>query len=151
PTAPGTITAQAVFKSSGKGKKAIIRLEIRRPDGSVAKQKSGGSPLTVSFVLSAAELAKFKGKAWEVRASENVPGQPDIEARGQMRVSFPVAGNGNGAAKGTVFDNSKKPLDLGGEGAETEVKMTLPNKPGRLQVEMTIRDPRARGKKLLVQ
>src|SRR5689334_6541956 len=69
PGAPGKVSAQMAFKTKGLGKDVALKLQIRRPDNSVAKEGTGGDPLLVSVNVSAAEIGKFKGKAWEVRVS----------------------------------------------------------------------------------
>src|SRR3954462_5055076 len=72
PGAPGKISAKMAFNTKGLGKDVALRLQIRRPDQSVAKETTGGDPLVASFVLSSAEFQKFKGQAWDVRVSHDV-------------------------------------------------------------------------------
>lgn len=142
PGAAGKISANMTFNTKGLGKDVALKLQIRRPDDSVAKEAIGGDPLPASFTLSAAEFEKFKGKAWEVRVSHDVPKQKDKNINGDLSVTFPVA-------TVTVFDNSKNPIDVAGKGAQTEVSFKLPNAvPGRLEVVLDFKDGTFNGKEL---
>jgi hypothetical protein len=142
PGAPGTISAKMTFNTKGLGKDVALKLQIRRPDDSVAKETTGGDPLVASFSLSAAEFEKFKGKAWEVRVSHDVPNQKDKNINGDLSVTFPIA-------TVTIFDNSKNPIDVGGKGAQTEVSFKVPGTaPGRLDVVLEFKDGTFNGKEL---
>ena len=57
PGAAGAISLRATWNTQGIGQKKDVALNMKliRPDGSVAKSTTGGSPLVANFNLSAAE------------------------------------------------------------------------------------------------
>lgn len=145
PGAAGPIKAEADFKGTGVVKKDIaLRMQLVRPDGSIAKEAVGGSPLPLSFSLSAAEFAQNKGKVYKVVLRHNVAGQSDEKVKGTLSVTFPIA-------TVTIFNNSANPIDLGGKGAKTEVSFTVLNKPGKLDADITFKDGVLNGKDLVAQ
>ncbi|MFO0825071.1 MAG: hypothetical protein U0792_18440 [Gemmataceae bacterium] len=145
PGAPGLIKAGADFKGTGLVKSDIaLRLQLVRPDGSVAKETIGGNPLPLSFTLSPAEFAQNKGKAYKLVLRHTVAGQADEKVKGSLSVTFPIA-------TVTIFNNSANPIDLGGKGSKTEVSFQLPNTPGKLEVAIDFRDGLLNGKDLIAQ
>ncbi len=134
PGAAGPIKIEADWKGTGVIKKDIaLKMQLLRPDGSVAKEATGGSPLPVAFALTAAEFAQNKGKNYKIVLRHNVAGQDDEKVKGTAKVTFPIA-------TVTVFNDSAKPIDLAGKGAKTEVGFAIPNKPGKLDVDITFKD-----------
>ncbi len=135
PGAAGTIRFEADWNGTGAVKKDVaLRIQLVRPNGTVEKEAVGGSPLPVTFALTVAEFNQNKGKTYKIVLRHNVAGQPPEQVKGVLKVTFP-----NGTV--TVFNDSARPIDLAGEGAKTEVSFTLPNKPGRVEVEVKFPNP----------
>jgi hypothetical protein len=127
PSAPGAIRIEADFSSLAQSPDIALRLELLQPDGKVAKAETGGSPLLLTFNLSAAELQKFKGKAWQVRLSNDVGQKNKATVEGEASLTFPIA---------TQTILNAKGVDVGGDGAEHELGLKVPNKQGELVVTM---------------
>src|SRR5439155_13333415 len=131
PSAPGTISAHATWSSDWFGPAISLKMEIRKPDGTLAKDGSGGNPLPVSYTLSDTEFQKFKGQAWKVIVRNN--SSQNVTVSGTLKVTFP-----NSTV--TVFNNSSSPMNLGSQGAETQVTFNTPNKAGQLVVDISFDD-----------
>lgn len=145
PGTPGLIKLEADWKGTGVAKKDVaLRMQLVRSNGSVLKEVIGGSPLPLAFNLSATEFDAGKGGFFKVVLRHNVAGQDDEKVKGTLRATFP-------AAAVTVFNNSANPLDLGGKGSKTEVSFAIPNKPGKLEVDIAFRDGLFDGTKMLAQ
>ena len=145
PGAAGPIKIEADWKGTGVIKKDIaLKMQLLRPDGSVAKEATGGSPLPVTFALTAAKFNQNKGKNYKVVLRHNAAGQDDEKVKGTLKVTFPTA-------TVTVFDDSAKPIDLAGKGAKTEVSFTIPNKLGKLEVNIAFKDGLFNTKNLVAQ
>src|SRR3954471_6165788 len=88
PGGAGQIKADADFRGTGLVQKEIaITMKLIRPDGTVAKQAVGGSPLPLVFNLTADEQAKFKGKNFKVRV-ENTSVAKKETITGDVAVKF---------------------------------------------------------------
>lgn len=145
PGAPGIIKIDADWKGAGVIKKDIaLRMQLVRSNGSVLKEAVGGSPLPLSFTLTPAEFDAGKGGFLKVILRHNVAGQDGEKVKGTVKATFPIA-------TVTVFDNSANPLDLAGKGAKTDVSVNVPNKPGKLEVQISFRDGAFDTKDLLAQ
>ena len=110
----------------------------------MAKEATGGSPLPLVFALSATEFAQNAGKNYKIVLRHNVAGQDDEKVKGTVKVVFPIA-------TVTVFDNSAKLIDLAGQGAKTEVGFAIPNKLGKLEVNIAFKDGLFNTKDLVAQ
>ena len=110
----------------------------------MAKEATGGSPLPLVFALSATEFAQNAGKNYKIVLWHNVAGQDDEKVKGTVKVVFPIA-------TVTVFDNSAKLIDLAGQGAKTEVGFAIPNKLGKLEVNIAFKDGLFNTKDLVAQ
>jgi hypothetical protein len=147
PGAAGQIKIDADWKGAGVIKKDIaLRMQLVRPNGSVAKEVVGGSPLPLQFALSAAEFAQNAGKNYKVVLRHTVAGQDDEKVKGTVKVVFPIA-----TVTTVVFNNSANPIDLAGKGAKTEVGFTIPNKVGKLEVDISFKDGLFNTKDLIAQ
>lgn len=145
PGAAGTIRFEADWNGTGVQKKDIaLRLQLVGPSGKVEKEAVGGSPLPVTFNLTAAEFNQNKGKTYKIVVRHNVAGQPPVPVKGILKVTFP-----NGVV--TLFNDSNRPIDLAGQGAKTEVSFNVLNKPGRIGVEVKFPNPILDVKGLTVQ
>src|SRR5262249_3645426 len=88
PAAAGIISAEADFSPLGKSQgNAIIRMQLLRPDGTLAKQVVGASPLRLNFGLSAAEEQKFKGKSFQIRLSDDANPKGPTAVKGQVKLT----------------------------------------------------------------
>lgn len=143
--APGQVQLSAEWRSAGVVRKdTALRLKLIRPNGTVAKEVTGGSPIVLNYTISAAEAAQFKGQQFKVKLSNDVA-QPDRDTvTGSLTASFPIATQ-------TLFNNSNAPRDLAPKGAKTAVNFTIPNQPGRVVIDITFRDGLANLKDLVAQ
>jgi hypothetical protein len=129
PGAAGAIKIEADFNSLGKNTPdTAIRMQLLQPDGKVAKEVVGGSPLVINFALSAAQFQKFKGKAWQIRLSDDVAQKNTESVKGAVSLTFPIATQ-------TVLNTV---VDVAGEGAEQDTVFQLPKKQGRLDLTVTL-------------
>jgi hypothetical protein len=133
PSAPGTISAHANWSSDWFGPAVSLKMEIRKPDGTLAKDGSGGNPLPLSYTLTNTEFQQFKGHAWKVVVRNNSSQQANVTVSGTLKVTFPIS-------TVTEFNNSASPMNLGSQGAETQVSFNTPNKAGQLVVEISFDD-----------
>jgi len=103
-TTPGRIEANAVWTGSA-GRLALILNGPGRV-GYYARQ-DGPSPLTLSFDITAALLAK--GATWRVSVANN---QPNATANGTLRIVLPKAGAASASSGGKAPDRTAtKPAD----------------------------------------
>src|SRR4051794_15680586 len=147
PGAAGQIALRATWNTQGVGQKKDIALKMQliKPDGSVAKVVPGGSPLVTSFNVSPAEFSKFKGKNWKVKLSHDVPGEADRDAKnGLLTVTFPDGVD-------VILDTRNAPIDLAGQQAQTDRVLKVKNVAGTLAVTVDFRDVGKDNKKLTVQ
>lgn len=140
PGAAGQIRADADFRGAGVIRKEVaIKMKLIKPDGTIAKEAVGGSPLFVSFNLSASEQQKFKGQRFKVRLENNVPQKDQDTITGDLTIKFDDG-------KATVLD--AKNLDVGPK-ATQERAFSTGGRSGRLTIDVSFRDGILNGKEVI--
>ena len=82
PAAPGYVEAHASWEGS-----AALKVQLVRPDGSVAADAIGVGQVTLLFNVRRGEFAKNRGKEYRVVLLHAVKGETAGEAGGTLRVT----------------------------------------------------------------